>query len=55
MSVERAACSIQCEMLQPLYEFIFSEWTEVPATDMKKIKDRLKLKINKEGAGKEVS
>ena len=42
MSVEKAACAIQCETLQPLYEFIFSEWTEVAATDMKKIKGRLK-------------
>ena len=42
MNVEKAACSIQCEALHPLYEFIFSEWTDVPATDMKKIKERLK-------------
>lgn len=42
MNVEKAVCSIQCESLEPLYEFIFSEWTEVPATDMKKIKERLK-------------
>ena len=48
MDVERAVCSIQCETLQPLYEFIFSEWTQVPATDMKNIKKRLK---NGEGEG----
>ena len=42
MNVEKAASSIQCEALQPLYEFIFSEWKEVPSTDMKKIKERLK-------------
>lgn len=52
MDVERAACSIDCEMLQPLYEFIFSEWTEVAATDMKNIKERLKRE--KEGEGREV-
>ena len=42
MNVEKAACSIQCDALQPLYEFIFSEWTQVAATDMKNIKGRLK-------------
>jgi E3 ubiquitin-protein ligase RNF31 len=42
MDVERAACSVQCEALQPLYEFIFSDWKDVQATDMKNIKKRLK-------------
>ena len=53
MDLEKAACSIQCEMLQPLYEFIFSEWTQVPATDMKNIKKR--LKGGEDGSGREVS
>lgn len=52
MNVERAACSIDCEILEPLYDFIFSEWTQVAATDMKKIKERLKKE--KEGEGREV-
>lgn len=52
MNVEKAACSIDCETLQPLYEFIFSEWTEVAVTDMKNIKARLKK--DKEGEEKEV-
>jgi hypothetical protein len=42
MNVEKAACSIQCDALKPLYDFIYSEWTEVAATDMKNIKERLK-------------
>ena len=52
MNVEKAACSIDCEILEPLYGFIFSEWTEVAATDMKNIKGRLKKE--KEGEGREV-
>lgn len=53
MDLEKAACAIQCETLQPLYEFIFSEWTQVPATDMKNIKKR--LKGSEDGSGREVS
>lgn len=53
MDVEKAACSIDCEILEPLYEFIFTEWTQVAATDMKNIKRR--LKEQKEGEGREVS
>ena len=41
MDVDRAYCSIQCESLQPLYEFIFSDWNEVKATDMERIKKGL--------------
>ena len=52
MNVAKAACSIQCESLQPLYEFIFSEWTEVSATDMRNIKKRLKK--DKDEPAKEV-
>ena len=52
MNVEKAACSIDCEILEPLYEFIFSGWNEVAATDMKNIKERLKKE--KEGEGREV-
>lgn len=42
MDIEKAACSIQCETLEELYEFIFSEWKLVPAKDMANIKERLK-------------
>ena len=50
MDVDKACSAIQCEGLQALYEFIFSDWKLVPATDMKSIKQILK----KEGQDREV-
>ena len=44
MDVDKACWSIQREALEPIYEFIFSEWTEVQQTDMKNIKEMLKKK-----------
>lgn len=48
MDVDKACSAIQCEELQSLYEFIFSDWNQVPATDMKSIKEILKKEGQKE-------
>ena len=52
MDIDKAYWSIQCEVLEPMYEFIFSEWNHIAATDMQNIKKLLKKE--KEGPGKEV-
>ena len=42
MDVTTACCAIQCELLQPLYGYIFSEWSKVKQKDMEEIKELVK-------------
>lgn len=42
MDVEETCYAIQTEWLQPLYEYIFSEYTAVTKTDMEEIKKIIK-------------
>ena len=39
----RASCwALQCEQLEPLYQFLFAEWSKVPQEEMKEIKELVK-------------
>ena len=44
MNVDSACWAIQCDTLQPLYEYIFSEWNVVKQKDMEEIKGLIKKK-----------
>ncbi len=44
MDVDSTCYAIQTERLQPLYEYIFSEYTAVAKTDMEEIKKIIKNK-----------
>ena len=49
MNVDSACCAIQCDTLQPLYEYIFSEWNIVKQQDMEEMKGLIKKEaINKD-------
>ena len=42
MDVDEACWTVQCGELQPLYDYIFSEWSKVKKTDMEDIKELIK-------------
>lgn len=42
MDVDEACWTVQCGELQPLYDYIFSEWNKVTKTDMEDIKKLIK-------------
>ena len=49
MNVDSACWAIQCDTLQPLYEYIFSEWNIVKQKDMEEMKGLIKKEaINKD-------